>query len=161
MARTHRSSTTRPHDKAQPATLAVNWLGNDQHGASVLAAARNMLAVQEAARQALPAALADACQVARIERQRITLAVPSAAYASKLRQLAPRIVHLLASRGWDVQEVSVKVQAGLLRAPTKTVERTVTPLDSGALQAFDELRSGLRPGPLADAITRLLKHHRQ
>lgn len=161
MARPHRPSTTRTYDNAQPATLAVSWLGNDQQGASVLAAARNMLAVQDAARQALPPALADACQVARIERQRITLAVPSAAYASKLRQLAPRIVQLLASKGWDVQDISVRVQAGLPWAPAKPAERSVAPLDSNALQAFDELRSNLRPGPLADAISRLLAHHRQ
>ncbi len=161
MARTHRPFTARAQNKAQPATLAVNWLGHDQHAAGVLAAARNMLAVQEAARQALPAALASACQVARIERQRITLAVPSAAYASKLRQLAPRIVQLLAGKGWDVQEIIVSVQASLSRRPAKAAARDVAPLDSNALQAFDELRGNLRPGPLADAISRLLAHHRQ
>lgn len=161
MARTYRPTTDRSQDKGQAADLPLNWLGGDQQGASVLAAARNMLAIQDAMRQALPAAMADACQVARIERQRITLAVPSAAYASKLRQLAPRVAQMLSSKGWDVQEIAVRVQAGLPWAKAQSAPRTTTPLDDAALDAFEALRNNLRPGPLSDAITRLLDHHRK
>jgi hypothetical protein len=161
MARMHRSTAAHFQGKTPPATLAVSWLGNDQQGASVLAAARNLLSAQEAVRESLPPALARACQVARIDRQRLTLAVPSAAYAAKLRQLAPRIIQLLASRGWDLQDVNVRVQAGLPWGQEKAVAREVVPLDNTALQAFDTLRDNIRPGPLADAIARLLAHHRQ
>jgi len=161
MARMHRPTAAHFQGKTPPATLAVSWLGNDQQGANVLAAARNLLSAQEAVRESLPPALARACQVARIDRQRMTLAVPSAAYAAKLRQLAPRIIQLLASRGWDLQDVNVKVQASLPWGQEKAVEREVVPLDDNALQAFDALRSNIRPGPLADAIGRLLAHHRQ
>jgi len=144
-----------------PATLAVSWLGSDVQGAQVLTVARNLLKVEQAIKAALPAALADVCKVARIERQQLTLAVPSAAYASKLRQLAPRIARLLADGGWNVNEIIVKVQAGLLQSQTKAAPREVIPLDETALKAFDDLRSKLRPGPLAEAIERLLGHHRR
>ena len=144
-----------------PATLAVSWLGSDAQGAQVLTMARNLLKVEQAINATLPAALAGVCKVARIERQQLTLAVPSAAYASKLRQMAPRIAELLTASGWNLNEISVKVQAGLLQTQTKPApSRDVTPLDKGALNAFAELQNNLGPGPLADAIQRLLEHHR-
>ncbi|MGB6106144.1 MAG: DciA family protein [Pusillimonas sp.] len=146
---------------ATPATLAVSWLGSDQHGAQVLMAARNLIAAEQAAKQALPPALAAVCKVARIERQHITLAVPGAAYAAKLRQVAPRVLQLLNGSGWNLNEISVKVQAGLGQNQTKSAPREVIPLDDAALEAFETLRSGLRPGPLADAVQRLLRHHQR
>ncbi|MYN14940.1 DUF721 domain-containing protein [Pusillimonas sp. TS35] len=152
----------RKQDRTRGAALAANWLEDDQQSADVWATARAMLAIQEAAREVLPGPLADACQVARMERQRITLAVPSAAYAAKLRQLAPRIAHLLAGKGWNIQEITVKVHAGLPRQRTESAtQRDVVPLGENALQAFDDLRHSVRPGPLADAIERLLAHHRR
>lgn|SRR5690606_1140507 len=146
---------------SRPAALAVSWLGGDQHGAQVLTTARNMMAVEQAAKKTLPPALAGACKVARIERQQVTLAVPSAAYAAKLRQLAPRIIQQLNDDGWNLNQMSVKVQAGLWQNRTNTAPREVIPLDEAALEAFEALRNGLRPGPLADAVQRLLRHHQR
>jgi hypothetical protein len=157
----HRPFERRSQDDATPATLAVSWLGSDVQGAQVLTVARNLLKVEQAIKIILPAAWADVCKVARIDRQQLTLAVPSAAYASKLRQLAPRIVRLLTDSGWNLNEIIVKVQAGLLKSQTKTAPRHVTPLSESALRAFDELQNNIQPGPLADAISRLLKHHRE
>ncbi len=50
----------------------------------------------------------------------------------------------------------------LMPKPNATLERLVerTPLDERALGAFETLHGNLRPGPLADAIKRLLAHHR-
>jgi hypothetical protein len=127
----------------------------------VLATARKLIAVEQATRKVLPPALAQVCRVARIDRQQITLAVPSAAHAAKLRQLAPRIAQSLTEGGWNLNEVSIKVQAGLLPTQTKTaLPKEVVPLDDNALNAFEKLQSALSPGPLADAIQRLLTHHR-
>ncbi|WP_442596195.1 DciA family protein [Parapusillimonas sp. JC17] len=151
----HRSGT------AQPASLAVQWLDGDQRGAQVMATARYLLQIEQFAKQALPPALAQVCKVARIERQQITLTVPSAAYASKLRQLAPTIVRLLADNGSNLNEIIVKVQARPWRNETKPAPREVVPLGDSALAAFAELRHNLRPGPLANAIGRLLDHHRK
>jgi hypothetical protein len=151
----------RPLNKELPATLAVSWLGSDQHGSQVLTTARNLLAVEHATKKVLPPSLALVCRVARIDRQQITLAVPSAAYASKLRQLAPRILQLLNDGGWNLNEIHVRVQAALLQSRTKTAPRQVAPMDDHALNAFDQLQDNLPPGPLADAVKRLLAHHRK
>ncbi|AIT26820.1 hypothetical protein D558_2158 [Bordetella holmesii 44057] len=34
------------------------------------------------------------------------------------------------------------------------------PLGDTALKAFEDLQQQLTPGPLADAVTRLLRHHK-
>ncbi len=154
------SDAPRGSFNAQPATLAVNWLDTDQHGSQVLATARHLLAVERAIQTVLPLVLRQGCKVARIDRHHITLAVPSAAFASKLRQLAPRILQHLKDNGWNLTELSVRVQGALHKTPTKTAQRNVMPLDDTALAAFDTLRQELAPGPLADAITRLLSRHR-
>lgn len=139
----------------------LEWLDGDQYGASVLTTARMLLSIERATKRILPVALAQTCKVAHIDRQQITLAVPSAAYAARLRQLAPRIVHLLAEDGWNLNEIRIRVQAGLLQSRTKTARaKESIPLDDSALEAFEALRRGLDPGPLADAVGRLLAHHR-
>lgn len=150
----------RPLNKELPATLAMSWLGSDQQGSQVLTTVRNLIAAEHAVKKAMPPALASVCKVARIDRQQITLAVPSAAYASRLRQLAPRILVLLNDNGWNLTEMIVKVQAALLQSQIKTASRQVEPLDHTALAAFDELQRSLPSGPLANAIGRLLAHHR-
>ncbi|HEY9280544.1 MAG TPA: DciA family protein [Eoetvoesiella sp.] len=157
-----RTPVQRSKDKPAPANLtAIGWLGSDQHGANVLTTARMLISIEHAAKKVLPPALAQVCRVARIEKQQITLAVPSAAYAARLRQLAPRILQLLTEDGWNLNELNVRVQAGLLQNQTKAAPaREVVPLDDNALKAFEKLEKGLAPGPLADAVKRLLVHHR-
>ena len=112
-------------------------------GAGVLATARKHLQIQYAVAAILPAPLGAVCQVGKLENQRLQLVVPSAAHAAKMRQLAPRIAQALSDQGWNLNEIAVKVQAGLPKP--------------GARQA---LHDTLRPGPLADAVAKLLKHHK-
>lgn len=144
------------------ADTAIEWLGSDRHGADVLATARSLLRLEQALHRMLPAGLGEACRVARLDTQRLTLAVPSAAYAARLRQLAPRTVAQLAQDGWNLTEIQVKVQASLLQNRMKTpLPKQSIPLDTRALEAFRGLHENLRPGPLADAVARLVARHGQ
>lgn len=140
---------------------AVEWLRGDSHGATVLSTVKLLLSAESSVKAALPPALAHSCRVARIDRQQITVAVPSAAYAAKIRQLAPSIIRALTHDGRNINEVVVKVQASLLKNQTKTTQmKTAIPLDDTALSAFEELKEKVGPSPLADAIQQLLRHHR-
>jgi hypothetical protein len=140
----------------------LGWLGHDTQSAGVLATARLHMQVERAVAAVLPPALGAVCRVARLETQRLQLAVPSAAHAAKLRQMAPRIAQALSAAGWNLSEIAVKVQAGMPRTGAKPARppKEAEPLGDTALGAFEELRRTLRPGPLADAIGRLLKHHK-
>jgi len=102
------------------------------------------------------------CVVAKLETPRLQLAVPSAAHAAKLRQLAPRIAQALNTQGWNLNEIAVRVQAGMPRPGAKAPRppKEAEPLGETALNAFETLKENVRPGPLADAIARLLAHHR-
>ncbi|AZR96279.1 hypothetical protein BBB39_17255 [Bordetella trematum] len=152
-----RSSGARPGDRT-----AMGWLGHDTRGAGVLATARSHLQIQHAVAAVLPPALGAVCVVAKLESQRLQLAVPGPAHAAKLRQMAPRIAQALAAQGWNLNEITVRIQAGMprpgQRAPRPPKE--AVPLGGTALQAFESLQENLRPGPLADAVARLLAHHK-
>ncbi|MDQ8033605.1 DciA family protein [Bordetella genomosp. 1] len=130
-------------------------------GAGVLATARAHLQIQHAIAAVLPPALAAVCVVAKVESQRMMLAVPGPVHAAKLRQLAPRIAQTLSSQGWNLTEISVRIQAGMPRPGQKAPRppKESQPLGDTALKAFSELHGDLRPGPLADAVARLLRHH--
>lgn len=155
--------TTKPqrHPRSRAAgTLALDWVSHDARGASILATAKNLLDAEQEARRVLPLGIAAVCRVARIENQRMTLAVPSAAYASKLRQMVPRIVARLNEAGWNINEITVRVQGALVQSPTPKFQKTAEPLGPVALDAFSRLRDAVEPGPLSDAIQQLLQRHR-
>ena len=145
----------------RPQETALSWLGHDMSGASVLATARRHLQIQQALAALLPRGLGEVCAVIKLDNQRLELAVPGPAYAAKLRQMAPSLAQALAGRGWVLDEIAVRVQAGMPRPGSREARppKSAQPLGQEALQAFDELGRAIRPGPLADAIARLLAHH--
>lgn len=140
----------------------MSWLGHDTRGAGVLATARVHLQIQQAVAAVLPPALGAVCVVAKLESQRLLLAVPGPAHAAKLRQMAPRIAQALSAQGWNLNEINVRIQAGMPRPGQRAARppKEAVPLDTTALQAFQDLQDKLRPGPLADAVARLLAHHK-
>lgn len=144
---------------AQPAAPALTWLLLDETGASVMATAQNLIQAEQVVRKALPPILAYSCRVANLDRQQITLAVPAAAHATRLRQLTPTLLRTLAQHGWNLTQIEIRVQAGLGTYSRKNPPREVRPLDRGALACFQELQQNVAPGPLAEAIGRLLTHH--
>lgn len=143
----------------KPAELALNWLDNDHHGTRVLDTARLYLSIEHAIAEVLTGALGQQCKVAHIERQRLTLAVPSAAHAAKLRQLAPTLVRELNQKGWDLNEIGVRVQAGLLQNVSNKAPREIKPINADGIAAFEALQAQLPAGALADAVAKLIKNH--
>ena len=142
-----------------PAALALKWLSLDEAGASVMATAQALLQAEQVIRKALPPVLAHTCRVANLDRQCITLAVPAAAHATRLRQLTPTLLRALVAKGWNLNRVEIRVQAGLMAQAGIKPPREVQPLGREALNSFQALRQNVAPGPLADAIARLLTHH--
>ncbi len=137
----------------------IGWLGHDSQAASVLATAQLHLKVRAAIGEAIPPAMRGAFEVIRLEAHALTLMVSSAAFAAKFRQIAPRVTTHLQLSGWNVNEIKLRVQGGLGLPDTKKPEKEARALDQQDLQAFEELNKNLRPGPLADAVARLLAHH--
>lgn len=153
MSRYH--SSKKPSD----ANAAIQWLTAEPQAASVLDAARRLLEAQEALQGCVPGPMGQACRVALIENARLVLSVPSAAHAARLRQLAPTITRKMNAQGWNLSEITVKIQAArLLREPQRQA-KSANPLGSAGVQAFSDIQTSIHPGPLADAIARLIKRH--
>jgi hypothetical protein len=150
-----RTRSTSPSGSAH----LIGWLGHDSQAASVLATAQLHLKLRAAIGDAIPPAMRGAFEVIRLEAHALTLMVSSAAFAAKFRQIAPRVTTHLQSAGWNVNEIKLRVQGGLGLPETKKPEKASRALDQQDLRAFEELNRNLRPGPLADAVARLLAHH--
>lgn len=140
-------------------THLIGWLGHDAQSANVLATAQMHLKMRSALVSALPQNMRSAFEVVKLENHVLTLMVSSAAFAAKFRQLAPRVTTHMQSAGWNVAEIKLKVQGGLGLPEVTKPPRAARTLDQQDLKAFEELRGALRPGPLADAVAKLLRHH--
>ena len=124
-----------------------------------MATAQALMQAEAVIRKALPPVLAHSCRVANIDRQCLTLAVPAAAHATRLRQLTPTLLRTLGKHGWNLNQIEIRVQAGLLAHTRKAPPREVQPLGREALDCFEQLQQNVASGPLAEAIGRLLTHH--
>ena len=150
-----------PPRKSANANPAIQWLSAEPHTASVLDTARRLLEAQETVQRLIPGAMGQACRVALIENAKLVLSVPSAAHAAKLRQLAPTITRKMNEKGWNLAEITVKIQAARLQTDAPRKGKSVNPLGTAGVQAFADIQQSIPPGPLADAINQLLKRHSQ
>lgn len=153
------SFTPRRIQLGTPSTHLIGWLGNETQSANVLATAQLHLKIRSAVSDALPATMRGAFEVVKIERTALTLTVSSAAFAAKFRQMAPRVSAHLQTLGWNIAEIKLRVHGGSGLGPAAKLPREARLLDQNDLKAFENLQQNLRPGPLADAVSRLLKHH--
>lgn len=140
-------------------THLIGWLGHDSQSANVLATAQMHLNMRRAVVGALPPNMRSAFEVVKLDNHVLTLTVSSAAFAAKFRQLAPRVTAHMQTAGWNITEIKLKVQGGLGLPEVAKPLREARALDPQDLKAFEELSCALRPGPLADAVAKLLRHH--
>lgn len=140
-------------------THLIGWLGNDTQSANVLATAQMHLKMRHAVVQKLPVNMRNAFEVLKLDNQILTLMVSSAAFAAKFRQFAPTVSLAMQDAGWNIKEIKLKVQGGLGLPEVQKPLREARTLDQQDLKSFETLRSNLRPGPLADAVAKLLRHH--
>ena len=140
-------------------THLIGWLGHDSQSANVLATAQMHLKMRSAVVSALPINMRSAFEVVKLENQVLTLMVSSAAFAAKFRQLAPRVTTHMQTAGWNIAEIKLKVQGGLGLPEVVKPPREARTLDQNDLKAVETLQTALRPGPLADAVAKLLRHH--
>jgi hypothetical protein len=85
----------------------------------------------------------------------LVLSLPNASLAAKLKQQLPKLQDTLARRGWQVQEVKLKVQ---MTKPAEIREpMRVLSLSEAAVTAFDELGDTLEATPQNATLIAALK----
>ncbi|UOD50846.1 DciA family protein [Orrella daihaiensis] len=142
------------------ASHALEWAEQGQKTGTVLVTAQRLLALQDAISKELPAAMRKGFAVAQIKGSELTLIADHSALAAKLRQLQPTLLKSIQAAGWNAEILKIKVATRPNTPPATQARKAARPLDETDLNHFDALSSQLQEGPLADAVKRLLSHHR-
>lgn len=133
---------------------ATDFLRRDDKLAALMPAIERMAALQKDCATALPA-MFKYCEILAFEGGQLTLALPNASLAAKLKQQIPKLQETLARRGWQVQGVKLKVQM-TKPAAIKEQMRALS-LPEAAVTAFDELGETLEDTPQNATLIAALK----
>ena len=119
---------------------ATDFLKRNDKMAALLPTAMRMASLQSDCAKALPPMFGN-CDVLSFEEARLLLAVPSSAMAAKLKQQLPKLQTALHQRGWQVEEIKLKVQVTRSMPPVVHTRQLVLP--TTAVTAFEELGEAL------------------
>lgn len=150
----------RPPSASPRATQgAADFLRAHDRIAPLLSAVARLAALQEDCSRALPAMFAQ-CTVLQLDAEgQMTVAVPNAALAARLKQQLPKLQAAMLQQGWQVKTIRLKVQIG--KIAEKPAVRGRQDLPAHALSAFAALRTVLDDSPrnqaLKDAVDSLLR----
>jgi hypothetical protein len=141
---------------------ATDFLRRDHKMAALLPAIERMAALQKDCAAALPA-MFKYCEILAFEDGQLTLSLPNASLAAKLKQQVPKLQETLARRGWQVAAVKLKVQ---MTKPAEIKEQMrALSLSEAAVTAFDELGDALEATPqnatLIAALRAMVARRRQ
>lgn len=146
---------------ARSALGAADFLRSDARMAAILPGVTRMVALQKACAAALPAMFAS-CAVVQFENAQLTLSIPNAALASKLKQQLPKLQETLLQQGWQVSAIRLKVQvARKLERPPKTAPPELPPIATSAFAALGQaLDDSPRNRALKAAIEAMVRRRR-
>jgi|tagenome__1003787_1003787.scaffolds.fasta_scaffold18114105_1 hypothetical protein len=100
----------------------------------------------------LPGHLSTSVNIASLKGGELILATDNGAVASKLRQIAPRVLNLIRQQGYEITGIEIQVQ---VRMYDKPLPRNQLLLGANARSAVNSLVERLRASPLKDALKRL------
>ena len=124
----------------QTSVGATDFLRRNERIASLLPTAMRMAKLQKDCATALPQMFGH-CDVLSFEEAKLVLAVPSSAVAAKLKQQLPKLQGALQQRGWQVENIKLKVQ--VTRSLPPVVHTRALVLPATAVDAFAELGDAL------------------
>ena len=127
--------------------------------AVLLVRAQVLLRAQAALERCLPTALAGSVWVAQLEHGNLHLACDSGAVATRLRHQTQALATEMSKHGLIVDHVRVTVQPEFQSRPPVVVDKPGLP--TTALTSLAQLNTEIEDGPLKEALSRLLSHHRK
>ncbi|NVD99154.1 DciA family protein [Massilia sp. BJB1822] len=120
---------------------ATDFLRRNDRLAALLPAAERMGALQADCAAALPAAF-KLSEILACEDGQLLLSVPNAAVAAKLKQQLPKLQEALQQKGWQINNIRLRVQM-MKSAQPLPVERRQLALPDSAVHSFDQLSKEL------------------
>jgi hypothetical protein len=143
------------------ASHALEWAEQGTNSSSVLLTAHRLLALQEIIARELAPAMRASFAVTQLQGNELTLIADHAAMAAKLRQLQTSLLKHIQAAGWNVEILKFKVATRPSAPQIHQTPKLARALDHSDLRHFETLSTHLEPGPLADAVTKLLSRHRK
>lgn len=143
--------------KSAPARPAASWLDAEASFRALAARVDRLVALQ--------ARLAEACPrvplaVMSLEEATLTVATPNAAWAARLRQMAPTLLEVLRRDCAQVSRIRIVPQRhGAAPAPPAAAPRPAVP--PHALAELARLTAGIEASPLKQALANLIRHQRR
>ncbi|AHG63082.1 hypothetical protein MIM_c09830 [Advenella mimigardefordensis DPN7] len=159
MALFYKKNAASRRDRGEGKT-AANWLEHDARRGRLLETAEQFNLIQGLIAQALQLPVGHACRVVGLDNGTLIIAVPSAAHAAKIRQLTTTIHQLLVAKGQRVDQIRIKIQAGLRSSVSTTAAaapNTRHALGEQARGALLELQQSTDNQQLAETLARILE----
>lgn len=103
--------------------------------------------------QLAPPSLRQASRLIGARHQHLLIAAENGAVAAKLRQITPELTRLFQAAGHEVTGIQIRVQVGVSSPQAKNPPRRLAPQNKHQLS---ELAKKIEPGPLKEAILRLI-----
>lgn len=161
-----RVSTFVPHSpgarSAKKARDVADFLRAHDKMSALLPAVMRMAGLQKDCTAILPA-MFEFCSVLHMDAGQLTLAMPNAALAAKLKQQLPKLQEGLLRRGWQVNAIRLKVQVAQPVEKAAASKRITLPQQ--AVSALSELGNALENSPRNDvlkaAIHAMVQRHRK
>ena len=145
-----------------PAASVMEHLRRNASTGNVLPIAERFLELQRDVNQLLPMTIPEGCSVCQFEEGELSIAVPSATLASKLRQTLPRLREGLERRGWKVNAIQLRVQPSnssyKSTAYKPDPKRALVP--ENALPHLSDLAESLQQSPLKDALNAMVRRRK-
>lgn len=144
-------STFRPARKPsqRPAARdASDFLQGNDKLASLLPAAARLANLQRECVKLMPTQFVH-CTVLQITDGQLTVVVPNAALATRVKQLLPKLHSGLIEKGWPIQGIKLKIQ--VIAAPLPKPVRDLS-LSGGAVASFAALDQSLATHPRNAAL---------
>ncbi len=130
------------------------WLDRDPSLRELARRIDDLVALQHALQRACPKA---PLTVTRLNDGTVTVEVPGAAWATRLRQIEPTLVAALAAEGLRVERLKIRPRRQLPSVARRTAPKAPVPVQ--ALAALDALAGEVPESPLKHALANLLRHH--
>jgi len=141
---------------------ATDFLRRDSRLAALLPGVQRTLEMQRDCLEVLPAAF-KFVEILGFDGGNLTLATPNAAVAAKLKQQLPKLQEMLQRKGWQINNIKLKVQMMKGIAPEKPSGEGWK-LPGMALDSFADLSDKLAPtdanAPLIEAMRNLVARRR-
>ncbi|WEF30917.1 DciA family protein [Pseudoduganella chitinolytica] len=144
------------------AVEATDFLRRDGRMAALLPAVQRMAKLQQDCAAVLPTAFSF-CEILAFEDSVLVLSTPNASVAAKLKQQLPKLQEALARKGWQVDNIKLKVQM-MRTMSVAPVEPRKLVIPEVGVDSFAELSETLEPtkqnAALIEALRKLVAHRR-